>query len=210
MKLKPILPSAEVIVLGKRHKGKFIVPQKVKRIPRAVRPDMAFNSYNKQLRKKKGIEEPIEKSIHNFNFSGNGMRGLQKHTKGNVISLAGNTNLRNKPKKVNDIELNAEDVQEQMQLNFDGTQIRGKRITDNEEAKAWIKKYGGVIKHTRGNNFTSGRFTGGLLRRTYEAQTKRESGDGVNVEVEDEFTDLNKQIQEEQTNSNIKVSSEGL
>ena len=97
-----------------------------------------------------------------------------------------------------------------MQLNFDGTELRGKRVTSAEEAKQFIRKFGGVIKRNRGEHFKTGRFSGGKLRREYEASTQRISSTGDNVEVEDEFTNLQEQMQNEQTELNVKPNDEGM
>lgn len=210
MKLKPILNSAEVIVLGKRPKdNSFPNPEKIKVLPKYPRLDNAFYSYNRQLRKEKGVCNPIQKAIYNFDHAGNGARGRYKHTKQNLEKVAGNTNIKKKPKKVSDMELDATAVEEQMQINFDGTQLRGKRVTSAEEAKQFIRKFGGTLKRNRGEHFKTGRFSGGKLRREYEASTKRFSSTGDNVDVEDEFVNLQQQMEEEQTGLNIKVGDEG-
>ena len=138
---------------------------------------------------------PIQKAIYNFDFAGNGARGRSKHTKENLLKVAGNENIKKKPKKVVDMELDAQAVEEQMQLNFDGTQLRGKRVTSAEEAKQFIRKFGGVVRRNRGEHFKTGRFSGGKLRREYEASTKRISSTGNNVEVDDEFTNLAEQME---------------
>jgi len=211
MRLKPILPSAEVIVLGKRPTGEsFPNPTELKVLPKFPRLDNAFYSYNRQLRKEKGMCAPIQKAIYNFDFAGNGARGRSKHMNENLLKLAGNDNIKKKPKPVVNIELDAETVEEQMQLNFDGTELRGKRITSAEEAKQFIRKFGGVVKRNRGEHFKTGRFSGGKLRREYEASTQRISSTGDNVEVEDEFTNLQQQMQNEQTDLNVKPNDEGM
>lgn len=211
MKLKPILPSAEVIVLGRRPKGNSLPnPAEIKVLPKYPRLDNAFYSYNRQLRKKKGICAPIQKAIYNFDHAGNGARGRYKHTQQNLEKVAGNTNIKKKPKKVSDMELDAQAVEEQMQLNFDGTELRGKRVTSAEEAKQFIRRFGGVVKRNRGEHFKTGRFSGGVLRRTYERETQRLSSAGDNVEVEDEFVNLQDGMESEQTGLNIKPSDEGM
>ena len=210
MKLKPILNFAEVIELGKRPANdSFPNPTEVKVLPRFPRLDNAFYSYNRQLKKEKGMCAPIQKAIYNFDFAGNGARGRSKHTKENLLKVAGNENIKKKPKKVVDMELDAQAVEEQMQLNFDGTQLRGKRVTSAEEAKQFIRKFGGVVRRNRGEHFKTGRFSGGKLRREYEASTKRISSTGNNVEVDDEFTNLAEQMEAEQTDLNVKVGDEG-
>tara|TARA_R110000822_G_scaffold123182_1_gene257564 strand:+ start:997 stop:1632 length:636 start_codon:yes stop_codon:yes gene_type:complete len=211
MKLKPILNSAEVIVLGRRPANdSFPNPTELKVLPKYPRLDNAFYSYNRQLKREKGMCNPIQKAIYNFDFAGNGARGRYKHTKQDLEKVAGNTNIKKKPKKVTDMELDAEAVEEQMQLNFDGTELRGKRVTSADEAKQFIRKFGGVIKRNRGDHFRSGRYSGGKLRREYEASTKRFSSTGQNVEVEDEFTNLQDGMEAEQTGLNIKAGDEGM
>jgi len=153
---------------------------------------------------------PIQKAIYNFDFAGNGARGRYKHTNENLLKVAGNDNIKKKPKPVVDIELDAQAVEEQMQLNFDGTELRGNRVTSAEEAKQFIRKFGGVIKRNRGEHFKTGRFSGGKLRREYEAATQRISSTGDNVEVEDEFTNLQQKMQNEQTDVNVKPNDEGM
>jgi len=210
MKLKPILPFAEVIELGRRPTGdSFPNPTEVKVLPKFPRLDNAFYSYNRQLKKQKGMCAPIQKAIYNFDFAGNGARGRSKHMNENLLKVAGNENIKKKPKKVVDMDLDAQAVEEQMQLNFDGTELRGKRVTSADEAKQFIRKFGGVIKRNRGEHFKTGRFSGGKLRREYEAATKRFSSTGDNVEVEDEFTNLAEQMEAEQTDLNVKVGDEG-
>jgi len=211
MKLKPILNSAEVIALGKRPVGDSLPnPTDLKVLPKFPRLDNAFYSYNRQLKQKKGMCAPIQKAIYNFDFAGNGARGRSKHTKENLLKVAGNDNIKKKAKLVVDIELDAQAVEEQMQLNFDGTELRGKRVTSAEEAKEFIRKFGGVVKRNRGEHFKTGRFSGGLLRREYEASTKRVSSAGDNSEVQDEFTNLQDGMEAEQTGLNIKPSDEGM
>ncbi len=210
MKLKPILPSAEIIKLGKRNDGAFVAPQTVKELPQFTKIDGAFNSYNKELRKKRFVNTPIQKSIYNFNFAGNGARGKMTHTKENVLKVAGSDKITKKPKIVLDIELDLEKIKEAEQYNFDGTELRGRRITNPEEAKEFIKKYGGVVKYNRGEHFKSGRFSGGLLRRTYEAETKRESAGGDVVEKEDEFKNLSEMVEESELKGKAKVKDEGM
>lgn len=211
MKLKPILPSAEVIELGRRPIGEsFPNPTELKVLPKFPRLDNAFYSYNRQLKKEKGMCAPIQKAIYNFDFAGNGARGRSKHMNENLLKVAGNDNIKKKPKPVIDIELDAEKVEEQMQLNFDGTELRGRRVTSAEEAKQFIRKFGGVIKRNRGEHFKTGRFSGGKLRREYEASTQRISSTGDNIEVEDEFTNLQEQMQNEQTELNVKPNDEGM
>ena len=159
---------------------------------------------------------PIQKAIYNFDFAGNGARGRSKHMNEDLLKVAGNDNIKKKPKPVVDIELDAQAVEEQMQLNFDGTELRGKRVTSADEAKQFIRKFGGVIKRNRGDHFKTGRFSGGKLRREYEAATQRVSSTqrisstGNNVEVDDEFTNLQDGMESEQTGLNIKPSDEGM
>jgi len=179
-------------------------------LPKFPRLDNAFYSYNRELKQKKGMCAPIQKAIYNFDFAGNGARGRYKHTNENLLKVAGNDNIKKKPKAVVDIELDAQAVEEQMQLNFDGTELRGKRVTSAEEAKQFIRKFGGTIKRNRGDHFTSGRYSGGLLRREYEASTKRVSSTGDNIEVDDEFTNLAQQMEAEQTDLNIKIDDAGM
>jgi len=210
MKLKPILPSAEVIVLGKRNDGAFTAPQTIKELPQFTKIDGAFNSYNKELRKKRFVNNPIQKSIYNFDFAGNGARGTMTHTKENVLKVAGNDKIGKKPKIVLDIELDLEKIKEAEQYNFDGTELRGRRTTNATEAKEFIRKYGGVVKYNRGEHFKSGRFSGGILRRTYEAETKRESASGDVVEKEDEFKNLTEMVEESELKGKAKVKDEGM
>jgi len=210
MRLKPILPSAEVIALGKRNDGPFQFPQTVKELPQFTKIDGAFNSYNQELRKKRFVNNPIQKSIYNFNFAGNGARGRMTHTKENVLKVAGNENISKKPKIVLDMELDLEKIKEKEQYNFDGTELRGRRVTNAAEAKDFIKKYGGVIKYNRGEHFKSGRFSGGILRRTYEAETKRESASGDVVEKDDEFNNLSEMVEESELKGKAKVKDEGM
>ena len=211
MKLKPILPSAEVIALGRRPIGEsFPNPTEVKVLPKFPRLDNAFYSYNRELKKQKGMCAPIQKAIYNFDFAGNGARGRSKHMNEDLLKVAGNDNIKKNPKPVVDIELDAQAVEEQMQLNFDGTELRGNRVTSAEEAKQFIRKFGGVIKRNRGEHFKTGRFSGGKLRREYEASTQRISSTGDNIEVEDEFTNLQEQMQAEQTDLNVKPNDEGM
>ena len=208
MKLKPILPYAAPIALGRRHKGPFVFPTKVKELPQFTKIDSAFNSYNRELRKKRFIEHPLSKAVHNADFCGNGSRGRMRHMSQKVEKAAGDTNIKKKPRKVIDVEIDAQDVIEQSQINFDGTEVRGKRTTNSAEAKAWIKKYGGVVKNNRGIHFTSGHFSGGKLRREYEASTKRYPSEGDNVMVDDEFKNLSEMQQEE--SGKIPVKDEGM
>jgi len=93
-------------------------------------------------------------------------------------------------------------VQEQKQLNFDGAELRGKRETDPTDAKEWIKKYGGVIKYNRGAGETSGHYSGGLLRREYEAsQLKIPTKDTVEYK-DDEFKNLTDMVEEHEDKAN--------
>ena len=211
MKLKIIQDSVEVIALGKRYKGEFKYPEKVKVLPQRFLVDKAFYSYNKELRAKKGMVHPIKKAIYNFDFAGNGARGRYTHTKENLEKVAGNTNIIKKPKLIVDIEIDPQQVEEQSQLNFNGTELKGNRTTNAEEAKAFIRKYGGIIKYNRGEHFKSGRFSGGLLRRTYEAETNRQGVAPQEEKPVDEFTNLQEQIQEEQIkDESVKVGMEGM
>jgi len=211
MKLKPILNSAEVIVLGRRPRDdSFPNPTELKVLPKFPRLDNAFYSYNRQLKREKGMCAPIQKAIYNFDFAGNGARGRSKHMNENLLKVAGNENIKKKPKPVVDMELDAEAVEEQMQLNFDGTQLRGNRVTSADEAKQFIRKFGGVVRRNRGEHFKTGRFSGGKLRREYEASTKRFSSTGDNIEVEDEFTNLSEQMEAEQTDLNVKINDAGM
>ena len=209
--MKPILPSAEVIVLGRRSKSNSVPHAKtLKVLPKFPRCDNAFYSYNKALKKKKGVANLIQQAIYKSDFAGNGARGRMTHTKENLEKVAGNKNIKKKPKKVKEIELDSQAVEEQSQMNFDGTDLRGKRVTSAEEAKAFIKKFGGSIKYNRGEHYKTGRFSGGVLRRTYERETRRLSSAGDNVQKEDEFHSLQESIQEEQTDLNIKPNDEGM
>jgi len=209
--LKPIQNSVEVIVLGRRSKSNSVPhATTLKVLPKFPRCDNAFYSYNKALKKKKAVVNPIQQAIYKFDFAGNGARGRMTHTKENLEKVAGNKNIKKKPKKVKEIELDSQNVEEQMQMNFDGSELRGNRTTSVEEAKRFIKKFGGSIKFNRGEGFKSGHYSGGLLRRTYERETRRLSSTGDNVEKDDEFANLAESIQEEQTDSNIKVGDEGL
>lgn len=201
------IPSAAPIALGTAYKGPFIYPQKLKVLPQFTRPDMAFNSYNQELRKKKFRNVPLSKSIYNMRFVGNGSRGRQQNEKSDVLKVASMVNLRKQTKEEKNINLDEEAVQEQKQLNFDGAELRGKRETDKADAKAWIKKYGGVIKYNRGAGETSGHYSGGLLRREYEAsQLKIPTKDTVEYK-DDEFknlTDMTEEHEDKANNNKIK------
>jgi len=163
---------------------------------------MAFNSYNQELRKKKFRNVPLSNSIYNMRFVGNGSRGRQQNQKSDVLKVAGMVKLRKEAKEENNINFDEEAVQEQKQLNFDGAELRGKRETDPTDAKEWIKKYGGVIKYNRGAGETSGHYSGGLLRREYEAsQLKIPTKDTVEYK-DDEFKNLTDMVEEHEDKAN--------
>jgi len=196
------IPSADPIALGTAYKGPFIYPEKLTVLPQFTRPDMAFNSYNQELRKKKFRNVPLSNSIYNMRFVGNGSRGRQQNQKSDVLKVAGMVKLRKEAKEENNINFDEEAVQEQKQLNFDGAELRGKRETDKADAKEWIKKYGGVIKYNRGAGETSGHYSGGLLRREYEAsQLKIPTKDTVEYK-DDEFKNLTDMVEEHEDKAN--------
>ena len=129
------------------------------------------------------------------------------------LSRADGYNSLRREKPEQEMNLDEVAIQEQMQLNFKGTELKGRRITDKSEAIKWINEYGGKKKYNRGGNAggrRSGMYSGGLMMRAYEkAQIKKSSGDFIDKE-EDEFSNLQDMIQMEQTDSNIKTANDGL
>tara|TARA_Y100000004_G_C8766847_1_gene349016 strand:+ start:71 stop:706 length:636 start_codon:yes stop_codon:yes gene_type:complete len=202
---------AEAVELGRRSNQAPPRPANVKVLPTFTKIDTAFNSFNKELNKKKGRPLPLPKSIYNLDVAGNGARGRMVHTKANELKVAGNDKIQKaeKPEKV--IQLDAEQVAEDQQRDDEGTEKRGLMKTDPEKAKKFIRRYGGVLKFNRGIHRTSGHYSGGKLRREYEASTIRLStAEGIRS-VDDEFASLQKMIQETQVPDNkLMVSQEGM
>tara|TARA_R110000803_G_scaffold2417_2_gene8197 strand:- start:2744 stop:3277 length:534 start_codon:yes stop_codon:yes gene_type:complete len=171
-------------------------------IPVWQKQDSAFNSLTKEFREVKFQNKPMNIKIHNPRFTGNGMRGNYHHNKNTAESLANATILkREKPDKT--IELDAEKIKEKEQIDMNGAMLKGKMVTNVSSAKKWIAS--NKVKYGRGKHRVSGHWSGGLLRREYEKNTRlAESIMEEPEDEEDEFGMLEDKIQEEESESNIK------
>lgn len=182
-------------------------------MPKYSRESVAYNFLNKEFRQKRHTTKKPDEKFDNPRFRGIGSRGKQMNHKENLSRADGYNPLR-KEKVVPDVNLDEVAIQEQMQLNYRGSELKGKRITDKSEAIAWINKYGGKKKYNRGGNAggrRSGLYSGGLMMRAYEkAQIKKPNQDFIDKE-DDEFSNLQNLIQENQIpNSDIKTSDGGI
>lgn len=180
--------------------------------PKWSREDVAFNFINKDFRKNRHMVRPLNKNIHDNRWTSNGGHGIYRHDITNLVKAAGKeTLIREKPIK-EETNLDEVAVQEYMQLNFKGAELKGKRITDPKEAIEYIKNTS--KKYNRGGQAggrRTGLFSGGMRMREYEkAQIKLSSEDFNQAEEDDEFESLQSRIEKQETDSNIKKSESGL
>ena len=214
MKLKVKELKPKLIKLVPRQNSKMVnyPPTKMNWMPKYSRESVAYKFLNREFRNKRHSTKKPDEKFDNPKFRGIGSRGKQMNHKENLSRADGYNPLR-KEKVVQDINLDEVAIQEQMQLNFKGTELKGKRITDKSEAIACINQYGGKRKFNRGGQgggIRSGLYSGGLMMRAYEkAQIKKPNKDFID-EDEDEFSNLQELIQSEQTDSDIKTSNSGL
>jgi len=156
---------------------------------------------------------PIDKMHYNKSFTGNGAKGKMRHDKEDLSKVTGYQKLV-KEKKTNNINIDEVALQEKREINFDGAELRGRRLTLKSEGLAYIREYGGKKKYNRGGQGggrRSGAYSGGLMMREYERmQIKQTSADKM-VAEDDEFSNIQALIQKQQIpNNNYKVSSTGL
>lgn len=180
-------------------------------LPTYEKQDTAYNFVNKEFRKKRFQNVPMSNKIHNKDFSFNGARGKMRHTKSDVVKVAGSKKLR-KEKIEKPTDIDTEKVIEKTQLIFKGSDVRGLQKTNKKEAIAWLKKNGNKIKYNRGKHRRSGLYSGGLMMRKYEELTKRlDAQRGEKEVVVDEFANLQQNIQDTIVpNNQLKISSSGL
>jgi hypothetical protein len=216
MKLKNLeFKPNEIITLAQRGSNpKNYQTIKYDFVPKWNREMVAFNFINEDFRKNRHQTRPIPNNIHNNKWGSNGGHGTYNHDKTDLTKMAGKeTLIREKPVK-EETNLNEVAVQEYMQLNFKGAELKGKQITDKKEAIEWIRQNGGSIKYNRGGNAggrRSGLYSGGMMMREYEkAQVKMSNQNFMQPEEDDEFETLQSRIQEQETDSNIMVGGEGL
>lgn len=176
------------------------------------RERVAFNFMNKEFRKNRHLVRPLSTSIYNNKFTSNGGHGVYEHDKTNLVKIAGREKLI-KEKEINE-EINFDELKiiEKTQINFKGAELKGKRITNKKEALQNIKNL--RVKYNRGGNAggrRSGLFSGGLAMREYEKEQVRLSSQDFEEPVEDdEFETLQSRIQEQEQNTDIMISGEGL
>jgi len=110
------------------------------------------------------------------------------------------------------INFNEVAVQEKRDLNFNGAELKGRRITLKTNARDYInnnkKKYN---RGGQGGGRRSGAYSGGLMMREYERQQiKTKSGDKL-VDESDEFSNLQHLMEKQAApNNKLKVSSTGI
>ena len=178
-------------------------------IPKYYNETAAFNYLNKNFREKKGLIAPISNKIYNNKYSGIGALGRMEHNKRDYLKLAGNVRIPKERKAKNDIEFDEVAVEEYKQYSEGGT-LKGLRITDKNQAKREINFIN--KKYNRGSHVHSGLFRGGLNKTKYEEEQIKKQQQNIYQakEEDDEFESLQSRIQEQQTDTNIKISSEGL
>ena len=180
--------------------------------PKWSREDVAFNFINKDFRKNRHTVRKMNKNIHDNRWTSNGGHGIYRHDITNLVKVAGKEKLIREKLINEDTNLNEIAVQEYMQLNFKGTELKGKRITNKKEAIDYIKSTS--KKYNRGGN-AGGRRTGlysaGRRMREYEKiQLKLSAEDFNQAEEDDEFESLQSKIEKQETDSNIKIGHDGL
>jgi len=189
-------------------------PKKLQVVPQWSKEDSAFNFINKEFRKNRNAVKKMNNKYFNKSFTGNGARGHMKHDKEDLSKVTGYQKLRKeKPKK--HININEEGLAEKREINYNGAELKGKRITLSSVGKAYIKENSKKWNRGgQGGGRRSGMFSGGLSMRWYEAhQIKKPSGDKQVVE-KDEFSNLQNLIQKQQIPynniKNIKTDSLGI
>ena len=180
--------------------------------PKWSREDVAFNFINKDFRKNRHTVRKMNKNIHDNRWTSNGGHGIYRHDITNLVKVAGKEKLIREKLINEDTNLNEIAVQEYMQLNFKGTELKGKRITNKKEAIDYIKSIS--KKYNRGGNGggrRTGLYSGGMRMREYEKiQLKLSAEDFNQAEEDDEFESLQSKIEKQETDSNIKIGHDGL
>ena len=156
---------------------------------------------------------PLDKMHYNKSFTGNGAKGKMRHDKEDLSKVTGYQKLVREKKK-NNINFDEVGLQEKREINFDGAELKGKRVTLRSDGLAYIREYGGKKKYNRGGQAggrRSGAYSGGLMMREYERmQIKQSSGDKM-VEEDDEFSNVQALIQKQQIPGNkLKTDSLGI
>ena len=153
----------------------------------------AFRDFDKEFRKN-AYKSKLDPKYENMNFYGVGANGFKK-SEGEKKDSASVKIINIEGIKV-DMDDKEEDVEEQEQLYHNGPEARGYKVFSTSKAKAEVNKR--TIKTNRGNlaNNLSGQFASGLRRRQYEKQTKTFDDDEA-IQNDDEFIDLDKEVEEE-------------
>lgn len=154
---------------------------------------------------------PIDQKYYNKRFTGNGARGKMQHDKEDMSKVTGYQKLV-KEKATKNININELALQEKRELNYNGAEVKGRRITLKSPAKDYIrqvnKKYN---RGGQGGGRRSGAYSGGLMMRMYEQQQIKQSSEDRLVEEDDEFSNIQSLIQEHQIPGNkYKTDSLGI
>ena len=156
---------------------------------------------------------PLDPMHYNKSFTGNGAKGKMRHDKEDLSKVTGYQKLVRQKKK-NNINIDEVALQEKREINFDGAELRGRRITLRSEGLEYIREYGGKKKYNRGGQAggrRSGAYSGGLMMRQYEREQIKQSSADKMVEEDDEFSNVQALIQKQQIpNSKIKTDSLGI
>jgi len=179
-------------------------------IPIYSKQDCAFNSLNKEFRNTRFQNSPMNIRIHNPKYSGNGMKGIYEHDTSNVNNLGGavfltrGASLNRKSKEPKVIELDSLAVKEKDQIEHNGAMLKGNMITSKKDAEKWIKF--NKQKYSRGKHRISGHWSGGMLRREYEANTvlSEQILNEDDDDDDDEFKMLSDKINEQESSDLIK------
>lgn len=213
MKLKPITYQVKKIPYVPRKEAKQInyPPTKVNFTPRWNRVNVAYNYINKEFRAKTNMPLPLDKMHYNKSFTGNGARGKMRHDKTDLSKVTGYQKLVKEKKKKN-INIDELALQEKRQINFDGAELKGKRVTLKSEGLEYIREYGGRKKYNRGGQGggrRSGAYSGGLMMRQYEKEQIKKPSNDKRVLENDEFGNLQDMIQKQKIPNNKYITDSG-
>ena len=186
-------------------------PTKLNFVPKWSRQNVAFNFINKNFRAKRNMPMPIDQKYYNKRFSGNGARGKMNHDQEDMSKVTGYQKLV-KEKTTKNININELALQQNRELNYNGAEVRGKRITLKGPAKDYIRQNN--KKYNRGGKAgsrRSGAYSGGLKMRLFEKQQIKLSSADKMVEEKDEFSNLQNLIQEHVVpNNKYKTDTLGI
>lgn len=165
----------------------------LERIPEYSNMSNAFNDFNKEFRKIRF--HPQTSRLQNFDYFGNGGRGLFKATQWKPKQLG---LFKIKEEKELEQVINEENVEEQLQTdemyNDEGTDLRGFKKTSKAKARAEVKK--DMQNVNTGINSASqdkkGLFGSGIRMREHEKkQYKSDTLYKKYVDDDDEFKQIN-------------------